>query len=368
MSLKDLLEKQQGGFIGIDEVVSRLAEDDGVGDKAAAAALYRLIYEEYDSPGWCVSSPLGGTRAANADECSAAWSLLSEFASSGLSYALSRLPFSHDKYGFNQDALSGFLAKHGISFVVDVQEPDRSVSWPHWKYVMSLLPDFSDDEVIAILADVDPTFSRCLGDDESTALSRWGIVVGRAIKSEQLHAVGVEQDADGAFTSWTIKPEDLATWCAMRGLPYPLPGGMSMPTTDVGLRESLVACEREAAGWKAKALALQVTIDRHSDSESEIASLRNQLRDQTEKVGELIRERDELKTDVLAGKSRSKTMTIIGGLAMAGYGMDIHAARLNKIGEISKDFLDLGIAVSEKTLRTHIQEAATLIDRKKSRN
>lgn len=54
-------------------------------------------------------------------------------------------------------------------------------------------------------------------------------------------------------------------------------------------------------------------------------------------------------------------LRVIGGMAMAGWKIDIHAARLDRIGEMVRDLQTAGAAVSEKTLRTLLKEASDII-------
>ena len=64
----------------------------------------------------------------------------------------------------------------------------------------------------------------------------------------------------------------------------------------------------------------------------------------------------------LSGKERTRAMKLIGGLFLTGLGLDIHAARLDGIGQAADDLAEVGVSIDEKTLRKYIKEAAALID------
>jgi hypothetical protein len=64
---------------------------------------------------------------------------------------------------------------------------------------------------------------------------------------------------------------------------------------------------------------------------------------------------------VLGNRERNTLLKIIGGLAMDGYGMDIHAPRLDKIAEMVDSLATKGVVVDEDTLRKHLKAAAELV-------
>ena len=109
----------------------------------------------------------------------------------------------------------------------------------------------------------------------------------------------------------------------------------------------------------------QVTADQRATQKEEIAYLRAELRSETDKSAALTAERDSLKADALEGKARSTALKVIGGLLIEGYRMDIHAVRLEGIGEVIKDLDKAGVRIDPKTLNGYIKEAATLIEPKK---
>ncbi|MDO8714241.1 MAG: hypothetical protein Q7K13_07170 [Polynucleobacter sp.] len=63
----------------------------------------------------------------------------------------------------------------------------------------------------------------------------------------------------------------------------------------------------------------------------------------------------------LGNRERNTLLKLIGGLAMDGYGMDIHATRLDKMAEMVNALASCGVMVDEDTLRKHLKAAAELI-------
>ena len=265
-----------------------------------------------------------------------------------------------ERCGFDETEIVAFLDKRGIK-VEGLRETSERLSadgpFPEWKHIMALLPHLTESEAASAFAGIDMTApGRWLSDEEQAEFSRWKNVIERAARAVELVAIPVG-DAE-----WVIEFDDLAAWCTKKGWPYPLPGRTALPATDAGLRDALSICETERARWKAKANSMEAAGNQHTSLVAEIDRLRGELRDNTDELAALTSERDALKVDTLSGKAKTTALRIIGGLAMKGYGMDIHADRLERIGEIVKDLQMSGADVTEKTLRMWIKEAAKVIE------
>lgn len=65
----------------------------------------------------------------------------------------------------------------------------------------------------------------------------------------------------------------------------------------------------------------------------------------------------------LMGKERTTVLKLIGGLAICGYGMDIHANRLTGIDVLHADLATVGAPIDQDTLRKWLKLAAEVIDR-----
>ena len=76
---------------------------------------------------------------------------------------------------------------------------------------------------------------------------------------------------------------------------------------------------------------------------------------------------EDIKISDLDGKAKTTALRLIGGLAIGGYGMDIHAKRLDKLDDIVRDFEKNGISITSETMSKWIKEAAQIIDKPKSK-
>lgn len=278
-----------------------------------------------------------------------------------------------ERCGFKESELFPFLEKHGIRLgeapVPPKEELAISDEVPEWKRIMALHPYLSLSEAASAFSNIDLSGSGWLCDEEEAELSRWKSLLSKAIRSEELPATETEWNGNGGpnnwASDWDINALDLAAWCASKRLNPPLPWLATLPQTDVGLRNALATCERERAEWKAKAEATSAAADQRQELLSEIGRLREELRIKTEEVAAMKAESEGLKSDTLAGKAKTTALKIIGGLAIRGWGMDIHAERLERIGEMVEDLQQAGADVTEKTLRGWIKDAANVIDPKK---
>lgn len=271
-----------------------------------------------------------------------------------------------DRIGFQRSDILPLLAEAGIA-VGDVECVRlQRTDWPEWKLRLAVADYLTDAEVAAALADIDLSAPGWLPDEVQAQLSAWESIVRRACGSGALKAVAADLNGDSTPRGWEIRLSDLAAWCALRNppIPYPLPGNplTAMPTTDTELLEALAVAERERDHWKSEAQQLGAIRQQIDSQRAEIERLRAEIRAKDDKAGKVTAELERLKADALTGKARTTALKIIAGMAMSGYGMDIHSARLEGIGEVVGDLQRSGAGVTEKTLRDWIKEAATVVD------
>lgn len=271
-----------------------------------------------------------------------------------------------DCVGFLRSEVWTLLENGGIQVpaVLPTQKP-ACPDWPDWKRVMSLHSTLTDSEAASAFAGVDLRAPGWLSDDERVEVSRWQSVLLRAIMADELTAKATDFDKDEAPSEWSITTVDLLSWCLANGLAYPLPTRVSLPTTDAGLREALASCEQERAQWKAKAECMETVNGQCASLQAEIERLRGDLRTKSDELAALTVKLNQMKSDALAGKSRTAALKIIGGLAMQGYKLNIHAARLDGISDLITDLQNVGAEVTEKTLRVLLRDASNVIDPKK---
>ncbi len=271
-----------------------------------------------------------------------------------------------DRVGFRRSDILPLLAEAGI--VVGDAEFVRlgRTDWSDWKLRLAVADYLTDTEVAAALADIDLSAPGWLPDEVQAELSAWESIVRRACGSGSLKAVAADLNGDGTPRAWEIRLSDLAAWCASRNtpIPYPLPGNplTAMPTTDTELLEALAAAEREREHWKSEAQQLGAIRQQIDSQRAEIERLRTEVRAKDDKARKVTAELERLQADALAGKARTTALKIIAGLAMTGYGMNIHSPRLEKIGEVVEDLQRCGAGVTEKTLRDWLKEAAVVVE------
>jgi hypothetical protein len=273
--------------------------------------------------------------------------------------------------GFMASEIIPFLANYGIN-ISNVPAPSMSESLnlkaettPEWKQTMSLMPFLTHIEAAYALADFDIDTPCYLSDEAKAFLARKETLIVRAIVSGELAATETdykEDDYTRTTIAWDIARNDLMAWCAIKGIPYPLPISVAMPQTDTGLREALATSESERATLRARVAELEAQGDHQVVLQAEVSKLRSEIKDKADKLATISLERDKLKADSLAGKARTTALKVIGGLATSWI-TDIHSERLDGIGDIEKALQSVGAAVDPKTLRTLVKEGAGLIEK-----
>lgn len=88
MSIKNLLVKQQAGFISLHEVLTRMTQADGATYQEAATLLHRLLWAEDENirPRWYEYTTLYGKRLASDKQGTASWECLRQAARSGVPF------------------------------------------------------------------------------------------------------------------------------------------------------------------------------------------------------------------------------------------------------------------------------------------
>lgn len=254
------------------------------------------------------------------------------------------------------------------------REDSSGGGWPDWAIRLAANDELTDTEAAAAFAGIDPDW---LDHDDAPWFGRlvdvvpeasykprariasWQETLRRAIVAGALVATPIKHNKNGVPICWSISLRHLAVWCASRNSPlaYPLPGNpsASVRTTDADLRDALVAAERDRDEWRRKAVALD-----------EVKSERNRLRLEKDRLQTDLdaaqRTATAAKADLLAGKNRTSALRIIGGMAIRGYGFDIHGARFEKLGELLTDLESAGAVVDRKVLRRWLRDAAEVID------
>lgn len=95
----------------------------------------------------------------------------------------------------------------------------------------------------------------------------------------------------------------------------------------------------------------------------DLGRVTSELEKALDNLASATQEKNELSTQVLSGKGRTKGLEILGTLAIKGYGIDIHAKTKKRIDEIVMDMETLGLSADEKTIRKWLNMAAEIIDK-----
>ncbi|RQQ08142.1 hypothetical protein [Burkholderia stagnalis] len=273
----------------------------------------------------------------------------------------------YDRLGFKADEIYTFLTDRKIGLepsegatVSSAVEQAAGTSVADWfkpfigRYQVSLR------WAAAILAGVDLDGSRFLSDDEGAEIGKWQDALIDAIEHQKIAAGGWGADRGEQMLSH----DDIRTWCASRGHVWPIPEPNPQPVTDAELLERLRIAEAECASLKRQLTQMSAITDDRTQLCEQISALKGDVSNLTATLDAANAKIQALEVDQLQGKSRTVALKLIGGLAMTGHGIDIHADRLDGIGEILSDLAGKGISVSEQTLRDRLKDAAEHIERR----
>ncbi|MDW9245433.1 hypothetical protein [Burkholderia cepacia] len=270
----------------------------------------------------------------------------------------------YDRLGFKVDAIYEFLADRGIVLERsegaghDVEQVETSVAaWSKpfiGRYQVSLR------WAAAILAGIDLDASGFISDDEGAEIGKWQDALIDAIEHQEIAAGSWGADRGEQMLSH----DDIRAWCASRGHVWPIPEPNPKPTTDAELLERLRVAEAECASLKRQLTQASAITDDRTQLREQIDALNGVVSNLTASLDAANAKIQVLEVDQLQGKSRTMALKLIGGLTVTGHGLDIHADRLDGIGEILSDLAGIGVSVSEQTLRDRLKEAAQYIDRR----
>lgn len=274
-------------------------------------------------------------------------------------------PSDYDRLGFKVDEMFSFLARHGVELARPEGAGSRAVERAAEMFVADWFKPFIGRNQVslrwaaAILAGVDVDASGFISDEEGAELSKWQDALIDAVEHHEIAAGSWGADRGEQM----LAHGDIRAWCASRGHVWPIPEPNPQPTTDKEWLERLRVSDADRASLERRlAQALVVTDDRTKLRE-QVSALTDERSNLSMSLASANARIQELERDQLQGKSRTMALKLIGGLAMTGHGIDIHADRFEGIGEIVSDLSEKGITVSEQTLRDRFKEAADLIDR-----
>lgn len=264
-------------------------------------------------------------------------------------------------YGFKTAEIAVFLAKHGIHIARD----DSSVTYceptPDWAIKYQGLKSFKLSAAAEIMAGADPSYSGCLSDDGQAEFFVSMQLLEQAIEDGVLRT---GKDINGNITVFDSEIRNLCksigrVWC------IPMLGLVQSEATDADLLNSLQEVQREKAELTQRLAVLQGQHDEREVLKQKASALAKAVvRLEGEKAAFQV-ELKGLRADALIGKNKSTLLTLVGGLAMAGCGVDIHSSRIKGINQMLNDLATMGVSINDDTLRLHLKAAAELIPKPK---
>jgi hypothetical protein len=371
MGVKKLLEQQDAGFISPNELLSKMTKAGaGCTMQEAAIVLCRLLLlsdtDRGKRPGLQSKTHSHGTLNIAEVSGSSVIKLLRHVADSDSfeSKTLdSHVNSSHEYYGdgFKTDQVAAFLSQYGIHIDVDDPGVDQPVNPPEWALKYRGLKSFTMDSAARIMTGADPSFSGFLTDDGQAEFFVAMQLLEQAIDGGNLQT-GKDKNGNA-----TVFDSEIRTWCRSIGRVWCIPAidPVPFPTTDAALLENWRELNRKNAELEYQLKNMHGERDDREELRQRADAL---IKDVARLEGEKAALQVELKdfrADALVGKNKTTLLTLAGGLAIAGFGMDIHAPRLNGIEEMLRDLYEKNVSMTAVTLRHQLKAAAELIPKRK---
>lgn len=128
--------------------------------------------------------------------------------------------------------------------------------------------------------------------------------------------------------------------------------------------EQLANCRNEN-------LALKLDLKKTQGYLSEISVLKKNLKDMTKKHGEameklekMTQDRNKYKEQVATGKTKNSLLLLVGGLAIKGYGFNIHPVSSKDVNKLLDLFSSIPIPLGYDAIKKWLEAASELIHEK----
>lgn len=278
-------------------------------------------------------------------------------------------------YGFSKAEIEQFLGLHGIPVpLLPLQMNKTNTKFPAWAEELKAKEIFTAWQAASILIGVNPYSpdAENLQYDERFNLAK--DLLDEAVTVGKLKA----ELRNGNYGGNTFAHADLRAWAASVRREWCIPSldyldsfeaVSSAPGSNDVVLERLQQSERENAGLQADKTRLTESLEKaHAkidQQQQQLAEAAEKLISETRSKTEFQSEFDSLKADALEGKTKSTLQRILGGIAMSGCGLDIHANRIDGISQAVSDLALMGVTIKEDTLRKHLKAAAELIPKPK---
>jgi vacuolar-type H+-ATPase subunit I/STV1 len=271
-------------------------------------------------------------------------------------------------YGFSRNEIEKFLLGYEINLVKDTSVTTLSrPKTPVWAEELKAKEFFSVWQAASVLINVNPFSS----DSENLQYDeRYNVARDLLDEAARLGKIKSErQNGDYVFHQ-----NEIRTWAASikREWCIPLLNDnessaivISEPKSNDVVLQRLQQSERENVVLQADKTRLTESLDK---AQTKIDQLQQQLEEAADKLisetrskTEFQTEFDSLKADALEGKTKSTLLKLLGGMAMIGAEIDIHATRIAGINQTVGDLALKGVVIDESTLSKRLKEAAELI-------
>lgn len=271
-------------------------------------------------------------------------------------------------YGFSRSEIEKFLLGYEIKLVQYTAVPTLSKPiTPDWAEELKAKEFFTVWQAASVLINVNPFSSDSdnLQYDERYNVAR--DLLGEAarlgkIKAELKHG------------EYTYHQKDLRAWAASIKRDWCIPPldenesnaiVISDPKSNDVVLQRLQQSERENVILQADKTRLTESLEKAqakiNQQQQQLAEAADKLISETRSKTEFQSEFDSLKADALEGKTKSTLLKLLGGMAMIGAEIDIHATRIAGINQTVGDLALKGVVVDESTLSKRLKEAAELI-------
>ncbi len=411
MGIKDMLAEQDPDLINLPDLLQQMS-DEGDSSEGDAATLLEMKMKQAARKGLPVPRwhqlHLSGWDVAS-DDLPIIERILSDIAAFGYPMCdlgleledgvLIRTAPCETDFGFLRSEIYDFLDGCGLKlnrmpadsekFPVPTQ-PNREedltpAETTNWVQAYSGRKRIALWEAAKILARVIPSDNLKHDSAKSREVDAWHVALEEAVEDGEIRP---PMWSEARFEEMALQA-DIRSWCCLYGHTWPIPEAPQMEPQEVpapqkpknqkgsaaymrvrldrqeskiSRLESAVArltTGRDTRGVAAQSPAIEAT--RPSDA----ATVENaeQATDLSSKLEAANARIAELERDRAQGKSRSTMLQVIGAMAMKGYSIDIHAGRMNNVGEILSDIQGVGASAGEDALRGYLKEAATMIEK-----
>ena len=276
----------------------------------------------------------------------------------------------YDRFGFDRVELERFLNLHGRTLTGQPMQKASDLAetnYPDWARDLIGIDSFTITDAAWLLCGIDPLVSNCPSDEEYRDQNAACRVLSSALNGGQIESVG--DDDQGALT---LNAEALRLWCPTVGRAWPIPPRPHLTArdqdlaTDAALMEKLRQSEVRAVAAESKLKVMGELSDTTKNLREQIAGLQKDVATLEAEKAQAITDVQNLQSEIADGKGKSFMLRLIGGLAMAGAELDIHASRINGISDVVNTLAAKGVITSEETLRKRLKEAAELISQNRN--